>query len=195
MKVEIPEFLSHLPTFNGMPVPWVILKDNAGNYNFKVNDTGKVLKAIKLNLCAICGKMMGFDRWLTGGVISAFDHRGAYKDTPMHHACSHFALKTCPYLAFRSYNISDPMKDKRLKNIKGHVLVDPTIIMDRPTIFVNVKIRGFNMTQEGYLHPIKPYLEIEYWKHGEQITDEEAIELYKETGPYESGQIKTAYTR
>lgn len=161
----------------GIPVPFIILKDEDGKHHFKVNDSRKTLYCVIKNLCPICGQdLKKEERWLIGGIASAFDPNGCYIDLPLHKECGIYALKVCPYLAIKSYDgKTDLMKIK--SKIKGDVaLNNPTVDPDRLPFFVfgrpSAIQYGINeKAQDVRLAPIRPFLETEFWDEGEQITD------------------------
>jgi hypothetical protein len=162
----------------GFPIPYIILQGPDGKNYFQVNDSYKVQSCINNKLCAICGQPLGCDAWLAGGPLSAFHPHGAYIDTPTHHECGNYAMRVCPYLAITTYN-GKFNPDKLAGQGWVGVLVDPTVIDDRPPFFAYVKIKGFTVNPTTrHLIPKKPLLQVEYWNAGEQITREEAQQLF-----------------
>lgn len=169
----------------GFPIPYIIMKDASGTPHFTINKDTLVEKCIKDNKCQICGKILRDDKWMIGGPQSAFHPQGVYIDTPVHKSCGIYALQVCPYLAFSSYNGKLTIDDINEKNFnmntetKKLLFVNPTISKDRVPFFVFSKIESFEVRRHGpglrYIVPKRPYLEIEYWDDGEQITKEQAI--------------------
>lgn len=169
-EIPIPDLMLELQKDpRGLPVPYVVLKDNNGKHHFKVNDTKKQLKCLIHNLCSICGKPLEKDIWLVGGIASAFDEYGGYVDTPVHEQCGHYALQVCPYLAYSGYDGKIDL-DKMSKQLPGVHLYNPTVDPDRLPFFVFLKTTGILISHTN-VKPISPYLKIEYWNNGEQITD------------------------
>ncbi len=54
----IPEFLSHLRTHHGLPVPFMQAVFD-GVPDFRAVDPEKVIKCVEEKLCAICGRRLG----------------------------------------------------------------------------------------------------------------------------------------
>ena len=161
----------------GLPVPFVVLKDNKGQHHFKINDTLKVNRCFAEGLCSICGKALGHNMWLIGGPMSAFHEDGAYIDPPMHYACAEYALKVCPYLAVSTYNNKQTVEDM-VKGFDHMMFVNHTQTMDRVPFFVVIKIGGYKLTvPEGYVKPNLPFLELEFWNDGVQITEQDARQI------------------
>jgi hypothetical protein len=78
--------------------------------------------------------------------------------------------------------------DKRLDastlegtGFEGIVTVDPTMIAERPSVFVYIKIKDFSISENGYLVPERPALEVEFWRHGQKITTGEAMPMVQES--------------
>lgn len=163
-----------------LPVPFVVLKQN-GQFFFKINDSMKSLQCAVKQLCTICGTHMDKDdRWLVGGIASAFDPRGFYIDLPVHKECACYALQVCPYLAVRNYNANmnfDKLQEAVGKDVK---LFNPTVDDDRLPLFVLIRpayiIPHVNHTTlDIKVKAMLPYKEVEYWCDGQQIIDNEIV--------------------
>jgi hypothetical protein len=167
----------------GMPVPFVVLKDQNGKHHFKINDTEKTIQCMMGGLCTICGQRMSqYDRWLVGGIASAFDKQGMYIDHPVHYKCAEYALKVCPYLASRNYDATKTDVDKLAQKINNAaILVNPTVDMDRLPMFALIRplqIMYFTSKSDPTNIRVKglgPYHDVQFWDEGEQITDIEVV--------------------
>lgn len=184
-SISVPEKMKNLPlTKFGMVIPYNIFVDEEGQEHFVVNDHMKTEACLTLGLCSICGQKLEKDIWLTGGARNAFHPNGAYIDPPMHYDCVTYALRVCPFLASRNYNVMkhdlEAIKDKM--KCEPMVLLDPTVDANRPKVFVLIKVLGYELhssSQSGreqfYIVANRPYLEIEYWDKGERISLEKAM--------------------
>jgi hypothetical protein len=176
--IAMPDRIARLPQDSrGYPIPWNVLRGTDGKAIFTVNDQEKHVRAIREQLCPICGERLGRWRWFTGGIRSAFDPHGAYYDLPGHHECEQYALQVCPYLALPRYlgRIDVPDISKVPRDLD---LVDITMIKDRPEVFVSVASSKAEVTMHGFtpvLTPDRPYSAHEFWRAGKQITTEEAM--------------------
>jgi hypothetical protein len=172
--ITIPKRMRHLPRDRrGYPIPKSVLIDRNGRPHFTINDDVVRLKQLVEKRCPICGAKLTGKQWFVGGPQSAFNEHGAYIDLPMHYECAHYALQACPYLAAPNYSgrinaatLSDDDDTMR-------VLLDQTMIPDRPPLFVAVQCRTHQITLNGYLQPMRPYLRVEYWQHGKRLDDAE----------------------
>jgi len=164
-----------LPNFEKLPrdrrgyiIPWVVYRDGDDRPHFTINDDQKRFLALTKDLCPICAEKLLRGRWFVGGPQAAFHERGAYIDPPMHGECAHYALTTCPYLAAPNY--SKRIDAKTLRSSAVPLLFDSAVIDERPDYFVAVLATGQKLTgAENYITPKRPYLRVEYWRHGRQI--------------------------
>jgi hypothetical protein len=182
-KVAVPDQMKHLPLDRrGYPIFFGALRGPDGKPYFTVNDDRKRELMIAHDLCSVCGRKLTKFRWFAGGPRSAFDPRGAYIDMPMHGACVHYALQVCPYLALPNYGRNIDMRQAEIAEAGTEriILHDPTMIPDRPEVFVAVLARGQVMTggfMQQYVRPRRPYVRIEHWRHGRMLTPAEVSAL------------------
>jgi hypothetical protein len=180
MTVTMPPRIARLERdARGYPIPWNALRGVDNAPIFTVNDDRKHLYALRAALCPICGEKLGKWKWFVGGPRSAFDPNGWYFDLPGHYECEQFALATCPYLAMPRYlkrvDVPDPSK---LPQDITPILLDNTQIADRPEVFVTIASDRMEV-QPGpaspYVRPVRPVLGYEFWRHGRQLTEAEAL--------------------
>jgi hypothetical protein len=185
---DIPERMRHLDRDKrGYPIFFGAYIDNDGTPFFTINDEMKRAAMIRDDLCSICGQKLFRGRWFVGGPMSAFHAQGAYIDMPMHDECLHYALKVCPYLAVPSWR-NGGLAEQHLKQVKAAIIaVDPTMIDDRPAVFVAVMAIGQSMTGgnglQNYVRPARPYRKVEYWRHGQRLDDAEGQLLVAQHHP------------
>lgn len=168
-EVPIPQSMARLDRDpRGYPIPFMVLRDSTGRPHFTVNDESKRLQCMKRSWCSVCGGLLPRNRWFAGGPLSAFHPNGAYFDPPMHLDCLRYSMRVCPYLATPRYlgridagTLAEPT-----------ILVDSTMIPDRPEVFVCVLASGQDIV-EGRVNlcvrPKRPYLDVEFWRHGERL--------------------------
>ena len=155
----------------GYIIPFVVYRDRDGRPHFTINDDVRRAHVLKEDRCPICAGKLLRGRWFVGGPASAFHQRGAYIDPPMHSECAHYALVTCPYLA--APNWSKRIDAATLPPGEAPVLLDPTMIPERPDYFVAVLATGQRLVpgniHQSYIVPKRPYLRVEFWRRGQQI--------------------------
>ena len=183
--VPIPERLQKLDRDKrGLPIPFLVARDTAhGTPYFTINDSQKHARCLSEDRCAICGDRLLRGRWFLGGPLSAFHPRGCYIDTPTHDECIHYALQVCPYLAAQNYSgrLDDALFDYQT-NPDVVVLLDPTMIAERPDLFCAVMAVGQSVWRNGpqvYTKPHSPYRKIEFWRHGVLVPDEDGMAIVK----------------
>ncbi len=92
----------------------------------------------------------------------------------MHYECLEYAMQVCPYLAMPKYlkrldaATLDPAKCPGLP-----IFLDETQDPERPSVFVAVMSRTQIVTEHGYVRPVRPYAEVEYWRDGLKLENEE----------------------
>ena len=182
----MPPRIARLPRDSrGYPIPWNVLRASDGTPFFTINDDTKASKAIRLGLCPICGGELGRWRWFVGGPRSAFDPHGWYLDLPGHRECMEYALQACPYLATPKYlGRVDVIHPEKLPP-EARLLIDETIIPDRPELFVAACGTGIELQEreEGliqpYVRPRRPLVDYTFWHHGQQIPLHRAMPILR----------------
>lgn len=182
-EVKMPPRIARLKRDKrGYPVPWNVLIGTDGEPIFTANDSTKHYTALAYRLCPICGEQLGKYLWFVGGPQSAFDPNGWYFDLPAHKECAEYALQVCPHLAAKKYlrrlDIIDPSK------VPGVAFVDLTIDPDRPVLFVAIGATQVMVGERGggmlpLVRPVPPF-QIQYWKEGVRLTEEEGVRLVRE---------------
>jgi hypothetical protein len=183
--IEMPERIAKLPRDSrGYPIPYNIVRGNDGTPMFTINDSRKHMECLLGNLCPLCGEVLGRWKWFVGGPLSAFHPKGAYIDLPGHSQCERFALQTCPYLAAPRYlGRVDVIHGEKLP--PSTVLVDDTMIPERPEFFVAVASRHVEIQADPespllpYVRPVRPLLGYEFWQHGKKIPTHRAMPILR----------------
>lgn len=190
-RVPIPARMARLPLDKrGYPIPWNTATGKGNVPLFIINDTHRHLAALEFELCGICSDPLDRVRWFVGGPGSAFHPDGWYQDLPLHHECAHYALAVCPWLALPVYTRRIDVVDPSKLTPDLRVLFDPTHDPDRPALFVAIGSQGTEIGRQfspyagsTYIRPTKPYVAVEYWQHGQQLTQAAAHELIRTDWP------------
>jgi hypothetical protein len=186
----IPRRMNHLRRDRrGFPIPYTVMCGEDGTPYFTVNDSAKQHECAKDRRCSVCGKRIPGLAWFVGGPLSAFHPEGAYMDNALDEDCARFALQTCPYLAARSYvhRIDAALIPER--DLPEYLLIDPTMLPDRPKLFVAVACRRYEFTVEGvlgtlHMKPRKPYADLQFWLNGVEISAGAAVEMLQDVENY-----------
>jgi hypothetical protein len=186
-RPALPSRMAKLPRDpRGYPIPVIVLIDQDGRPHFQINDDVIVQRCLRDRLCSICGERLTRGTWFIGGAMSAFDPHGAYIDGPVHGECARYALQVCPYLAAPNY--ARRLDGKTNPRVPDHVVtLDRTVLEGRPTIFVAVMSRGFDLGRGDWqpvYRPRRPYMRVEYWRHGQQLDPAAAIDQLHDQGDW-----------
>jgi hypothetical protein len=183
LDVPIPRRMNALGRDSrGYPIPFNVKRDRQGQPHFAVTDELRQIVALKDQRCSICGTRIQKAMWFFGGPRSAFHPAGGYLDPAMHHECMQYAAQVCPYLAVPRYLSRVAESRVSLAGLEDEILIDPTVEDGRPAFFVAVSTNRYRMgtrVAEGgmtllpVIHPERPYLALEYWRHGQQLSREE----------------------
>lgn len=185
--IEVPTRMQKLHRDQrGYPIPAAVLIDDHGVPHFTINDEYKRQDHLTNDLCPICGEKLLRGRWSLGGPASAFHPEGAYIDPPMHFECYRYAVQVCPYLAAPNYAKRIDAKTLKSGDVKDTlILVDETMIPDRPPLFVGVMHIGQTLNRDTFgrirnFRPKRPYRNVEYWSNGVQLSDDEGASIVRQ---------------
>jgi len=94
--IPLPTRMRHLPVSDtGYPIPWFVA-DVGGVRDFRVADQKKYARAMRNNLCWLCGDTLGRFKVFTAGPMCAVNRTSA--EPPSHRDCAEYAVKACPFL-------------------------------------------------------------------------------------------------
>jgi hypothetical protein len=110
-RLPIPDFLTHLPVYNGLPVPFTQAVIE-GVPDFRAMDFEKILLCVEQRLCAICGHRLGEYCYFIGGPESRKNH--LFTDPATHLKCADFATRICPFVSGRTDYSSRPIDETKL---------------------------------------------------------------------------------
>jgi hypothetical protein len=180
IEAPIPERMKALPRDpRGYCIPVNVYRDQHGRPHFTINNSDVRDRVLARDLCGICGQPLTRGRWFVGGPLSAFHEHGAYIDPPMHHECAEYSLRVCPYLALPSYR--KRIEEATLpKDDPTPILIDETMLMHRPPMFVAAMARGQRLLENGHIVPRRPFIRVEYWRDGAMLTEAEAMPLLEQ---------------
>ncbi len=148
--LKIPEFLAHLKTYGGYPVPFTQLW-HVGTPDFRAVDSEHCARCLRDKLCAICGRRLGEYCYFIGGPLSKKSR--LFVDPAMHKQCAEFASQTCPFLSGQKLEYSN-----RSAEYKGALLTKVPMAPRPDTMFIMrtctkkvraVTVNGKTMIQAG----------------------------------------------
>jgi hypothetical protein len=153
--------------------------------HFTVDNVSALNLVLAERLCGLCGKPLKLGQmWLIGGPISAFHEDGLYIEPPAHEECARYAVQVCPFIAASNYS-----RRIEAKTLKPGAIDDMKQVHDnqnappRPLFFALTRTSGVKLIDaddgsgQKHIQPRRPWKEIEFWKNGERITQEEARQI------------------
>jgi hypothetical protein len=106
-----PQRMRHLKISpKGFPVPWFVAWID-GVPDFRVIDTPKIGRAVRLKLCWLCGQTLGRHMAFVLGPMCAVNRVSA--EPPSHRDCAEYAIKACPFL-------TEPRMRRNSKDMPDH---------------------------------------------------------------------------
>lgn len=93
---ELPPRIARLCVFEGWPVPWFVYQEGDAP-DFRVIDRAKFARALKEDLCFVCGEKMG--KWKAFGLGTMCTITRTISEPPSHRSCVEWSIKYCPFLA------------------------------------------------------------------------------------------------
>lgn len=127
---DMPSRMRQLPRDSvGRPVPWFVPKVK-GKYDFRFTDSAKIVKAIKGELCFVCGERLHRIRGahaprgtFVAGPMCLINRTSA--EPPNHHDCAVWSSRACPFL-------TKPLRIRRLSDMPEDVSVAGVMIDRNP---------------------------------------------------------------
>lgn len=167
---EMPERIRRLPVHRGFPVPWFVDKIN-GEYDFRVMDTRKLVRAVKERRCWVCGDPLGkFMAFVIGPMCGINRTSG---EPPSHLDCARFSAKHCPFLSRpHMKRRMDEMAEKLTENVAGIGLArNPGVA----GVWVTTKYVIFKDPNGKPLFEIGEPESVEWYAEGREATQAEVM--------------------
>ena len=175
---NLPPRLRKLPLSDrGFPVPF-FAEWYDGRPDFRVVSAAKMARAVKTDLCWVCGEKLGIHKAFVIGPMCGINH--TISDPPSHLECATFAAQHCPFLSspLAKRNERDLPEDRRgaagfgLKRNPGAV-----------GVWVTKTYRAFRASQglDGILFRLGDPVRIDWYARGRRATRAE-VDQSVETG-------------
>ncbi|MFZ4767194.1 MAG: hypothetical protein ACOYMN_19750 [Roseimicrobium sp.] len=114
---NLPPRIAALQQRRGFPVPWFveIVEDD---YDFRVMSATKLVRAVRQDLCWVCGQRLGRHRAFVIGPMCGVNRTNA--EPPSHVDCAQFAAQYCPFLSIAHMKRrEDAMTEAAAENVAG----------------------------------------------------------------------------
>jgi len=93
----LPKTMRKLPADErGYPVPWFVDWID-GKPEFRAMDTKKYVRAVREDLCWVCGVKLGYSKCFVAGPMCGINRTSS--EPPSHPECARWSAENCPFLA------------------------------------------------------------------------------------------------
>ena len=173
----IPDSLAQLPVDpRGYPIPDGVWKNpETEEWDFRVIDQRKRMRALKKYLCAVSGLPMEKGQyWFIGG-LSSVEQR-LFMDGPMRHEVAEFSLMTCPHLL---------LPNAQYRRVGAEDRYHPQLSSDEKSKECMLGMAGSFKLQTYDDFPYVragPWRALSFWRNGKTISKEEARALLAAKG-------------
>jgi len=175
-QVPMPPSIAELPRNKaGYPIPWFVDRDADvdGEPDFRIMDARKIMAAVQLQLCWVCGEPMAMLELpaFVIGPMCAVNRTSA--EPPSHYMCAKYSAQVCPFLTV-------PNMVRREGHKPENSIKPPGIMLERnPGVtLVWTSKRGTAMAFQhgtGLLFDIGEPRRAEWFCEGRPATAEEVI--------------------
>lgn len=167
---DLPIRMKDLPVdAQGHPVPWFVLKVR-GEWDFRIMDGPKIIRAIQERLCWVCGQEMGTAKGtFVIGPMCAVNRTSA--EPPSHYDCAIYSATHCPWLI-------TPRRKRREKGLPEDHIDPAGIFIERnPGVTLVWTSRRWKpwTVNNGILFNIGDAISIRWFREGRQATREEVL--------------------
>ena len=155
----------------GYPIPWFVWRDEHGKEDFRIMDTDKRARAMKHDLCWLCGQPLGRYKTFVAGPMCVVTRTSA--EPPSHYECAKFAVLACPFLLL-------PRAQRRDANLPEGCRVDGVMNPRNPGVSALLtSMHRWTMFKDGmggWLIEMPEKYTVEWYAQGRTATRDEILE-------------------
>lgn len=168
VRSELPpltERLARRPVdHRGYPVPWFVSWID-GEPDFRVVDPEKIVRALRLGLCWVCGETIGSRRVaFTIGPMCAVNRTSG--EPPAHVDCADYSARACPFL-------SRPHAKRRTNDLPEDGAFHPAALQRNPgvaLVWITRRWTAFRSPVGGILFDVGEPTETRWYAEGRPAT-------------------------
>jgi len=170
--IPIPKRWKKLPyDSRGYIVPWFVAKDERGEWDFRMMDPDKFVRAVKERRCWLCGELFGRYMAFVIGPMCAINRNTA--EPPCHLECAQFAVRVCPFL-------TNPDQRRNPRKVHGDSKEPAGEMIPRnPGVSLIWVCESYDLYKDGtkgyLMRPGEPTA-VEWWARGRRATRAEVID-------------------
>jgi hypothetical protein len=163
----LPERIKSLPVDErGYPVPWFV-EWLDGKPEFRLMDGRKWMKAVRENLCWVCGHRLGSYLCFVLGPMCGISRTTS--EPPCHLECARWSAVNCPFLA-RPHMVrrgQEELEEHGVKSMGGIALKrNPGVCL----LWITHNFKIWRPDGGGYLIRVGELLEVEWYSEGRRAT-------------------------
>jgi hypothetical protein len=153
-EIEMPPpRIAALPVFRGYPVPFFVGWLDNGEPEFRGADGRKLVRAVRENLCWVCGDRLGTRMTFVAGPMCGINRTSA--EPPCHLECARYAAINCPFLSKPQMTRRENDLPAESRDAAGHM------IRRNPGVTLLWTCRGYEVFDDGrggtlFRFPAKP---------------------------------------
>lgn len=155
----LPARVAALPVDDrGYPVLWFVSKIN-DKWDFRLADSTKRARAVRDDLCWICGQRTGRYLAFVVGPMCVVNRNTA--EPPNHRECAEFAVQACPFLML-------PQAKYRAANLPAGAALPPHVLPGNPgaaAIYITESFKPYR-TGDSWLIRMGDPVEVTWWSEG-----------------------------
>lgn len=166
----MPLGIARLPRRAGVPVPWFVAEVD-GDWDFRVMDPAKLLKAVKERRCWVCGRLLlGAGTFVLGPMCGV---NRTSSEPPSHASCAVWSAQACPFL-------SNPSKVRREAHMPDGSEAAGIMVKRNPGVTLLWVSKGWSIFKcprtGGPLFDIGEPQEVSWWHRSRPATHAEVLQ-------------------
>ena len=170
--IDMPSRMKRLPlTDTGYPVPWFAewVRQEDGSLKPELRATSKfqVLKAVRDNLCWICGDRLNVRKAFCIGPMCTVNRLSS--EPPSHRECAYYAVRACPFLTRPRMRRNDTGEDYREMRTQP-----PGMLEHNPGVIAIWVTKSFELLDNRLIALGEPIV-VGWYREGRPATREEAL--------------------
>jgi hypothetical protein len=172
--IPMPPSIAALPVeARGFPVPWFAEVGADGVPDLRMIGAGKLVKAVRLQRCWVCGGPLGRLKVSVIGPMCAVNRVSA--EPPCHLQCARYAVRACPFL-------TQPRMRRNARDLPEERFAPGVMIERNPGVTClwsslrkskPVDVSGMPVGNGGVLFQLGPPEHVEWWARGRPATRQE----------------------
>lgn len=176
----LPDRMRDLPiAANGWIVPWFVARLESGEPEFRAADYSKWVRAVRQQLCWVCGRRLGKHLAFVIGPMCAINRTTA--EPPCHRECARWSARNCPFL-------TRPHMRRREAGMPEEAVDAPGCGLSRnPGVAMVWVTYGYHLFEDQNRRPlIRMYdpVEVEFYTEGRPSTRAEVEESVRTGLPF-----------